>query len=111
MDYARLLGSSNRPAEAEAQARAAVESDPKRADARELLGAVYANRDDLDDAARELQTAVQLQPAFARAQFELGLVLAGKGDVAGARDHLTAAARSPDPQLSAAARQELQRLP
>jgi predicted CXXCH cytochrome family protein len=111
MDYARLLGSTNRPAEAEAQAKAAVDSDPKRPDARELLGAIFAARDDLDAATRELQTAVQLQPAFARARFELGLVLRSKGDLAGAREHLSVAAQSPDPQVSAAARQELQRLP
>jgi predicted CXXCH cytochrome family protein len=109
-DYARLLTDTNRPREAEAQAKAAVDSDPKRPDVHELLGALLAGRGDLDAATRELQTAVQLQPAFARAQFELGMVLGGKGDVAGAREHLTIAAQSPDPQVSTAARQELQRL-
>jgi Flp pilus assembly protein TadD len=108
-DYARLLTDTNRPRDAEAQANAVVERDPKRADAHELLGALLAGRGDLDAAARELQTAVQLQPTFARAQFELGMVLGGKGDLAGAREHLTIAAQSQDPQVSAAARQQLQR--
>jgi predicted CXXCH cytochrome family protein len=109
-DYARLLTDANRPRDAEAQANAVVASDPKRADAHELLGALLAGRGDLDAAARELQAAVQLQPTFARAQFELGMVLGGKGDLAGAREHLTIAAQSPDPQASAAARQQLQRM-
>jgi predicted CXXCH cytochrome family protein len=110
-DYARLLTDANRPRDAEAQANAVVESDPKRADAHELLGALLAGRGDLNAAARELQTAVRLQPTFARAQFELGMVLGGQGDAAGAREHLTIAAQSADPQVSAAARQQLQRVP
>lgn len=108
IDYARLLADSNRPGDAEIQAKTAVESDPNRADAHEILGAILAGRGDLNAAAGELQTAVQLQPGFARAQFELGMVLGGKGDLAGAREHLTIAAQSQDPQVSAAARQQLQ---
>jgi predicted CXXCH cytochrome family protein len=109
VDYARLLTDTNQPRQAELQAQAAVEGDPKRADAHEILGALLAGRNDLNAAARELQTAVELQPGFARAQFELGMVLGGKGDLAGAREHLTIAAQSSDPQVSAAARQQLQR--
>jgi predicted CXXCH cytochrome family protein len=110
LDYARLLTDTNQPRQAELQAEAALKSDPKRADAHELLGTLLAGRRNFNAAIEELQTAVQLQPGFARAHFELGMVLAGRGDLAGAREHLNIAAQSSDPQASAAARQQLQRL-
>ena len=57
----RLL-TTERFAEAEAQARAFVSSQPDSADAHNLLGVALASRGQLDAAVQEFQTAVRLDP-------------------------------------------------
>ena len=108
--YVQVLTDMRRPAEAEKQARLAVENDPNSDVARELLGGMLAAKGDLAGARRELSEAVRIQPGNARAQIQLGMVLANQGDRISAIPHLTAAAQSPDPNIRGAAQQALQAL-
>ncbi len=110
LDYARVLTDLNRPADAEKQAKLAVEADPRSGPGHEILGSLLYGKGDLSGAGRELSEAVQLQPGNWRAQVELGIVLTRQGDRAGAVQHLTAAAQGPDPDARAAAEQALRGL-
>jgi Flp pilus assembly protein TadD len=110
VDYARVLTDSNRPSDAEKQAKLAVETDPGSAPGHEIWGALLAEKGDLPGARRELLEAVRLQPGNWRAQLELGIVLARQGDRAAAFQHLTVAAQGPDPDARAAAVQALRTL-
>jgi Flp pilus assembly protein TadD len=100
----------NLPREAQAQARAVIDADPRGPLGHELLGSLLADAGDLSGALPELETAIRLKPDFWRAQFELGGVLARRGDSAGAVEHLQIAAQGTDAQVGAAARQALQQL-
>jgi Flp pilus assembly protein TadD len=110
IEYARLLADLNLMRDAEAQARAVIDADPRSAVGHELLGSLMSGAGNLLGALPELQTAVRLKPDFWRAQFELGAVLASRGDSAAATEHLKLAAQGADPQASAAARQALQQM-
>jgi len=105
-----VLTDSNRPSDAEKQAKLAVETDPGSAPGHEIWGALLAEKGDLAGARRELLEAVRLQPGNWRAQAELGIVLARQGDRAGALQHLMAAAQGPDPDARVAAGQALRTL-
>jgi Flp pilus assembly protein TadD len=100
----------NRLADAEKQAKLAVDADPHSTAAHELWGSLLASKGDLFGSRRELSEAVRLQPQNWRAQVELGTLLARQGDRAGAQLHLTLAAQGPDPEASAAAQQTLRDL-
>ena len=60
--YAHVLTDLNRPADAEKQAKLAVEADPRSEAGHEILGSLLYSRGDLLGARRELSNAVQLQP-------------------------------------------------
>jgi Flp pilus assembly protein TadD len=100
----------NRPAEAEKQAKLAVENDPASSAGHELWGSLLAAKGDFPGAKRELSEAVRLQPGDARARMELGMVLANLGDRTSAIQQLSVAAQAPDPNIRAAAAQALRTL-
>jgi Flp pilus assembly protein TadD len=110
VDYARVLTDLNRLADAEKQAKLAVEADPRSGAGHEIWGSLLYGQGDLFGAKRELSEAVRLQPGNWRAQVELGIVLARQGDSAGAIPHLNAAAQGSDPDIRAAAEQALRAL-
>jgi predicted CXXCH cytochrome family protein len=110
IEYERLLGYLNLTREAEAQAQAVIDADPRGPLGHELLGSLLVDAGNLSAALPELQTATRLKPDFWRAQLELATVLARQGDSAGAVEHFKIAAQGTDSQASAAARQALQQL-
>lgn len=110
LGYARLLANTNRNAEAEKQAKAAVEADAGVAEAHDLWGYLLADQGDLEGAVRELQAALRLQPDLWRSHYVLGAVLAQKGDTAGALEQLKIAVQGTDADAKASAQQLLQRL-
>jgi len=110
LNYARLLTSSGDAGEAEKQVQASVEADAGVAAAHELWGRLLGTKGDIEGAVREFQAAVKLQPDLWRAQFELGVALGKNRDYAGAEEHLRIAAQGTDTDVSASARQLLQRL-
>ena len=75
-----------------------------------MLGRLYEQKQQTDDALREYREAVRLRPEMGQAQLDLGAVLAKKGDKAGATEHLTQASGSPDPTLRQIALQLLQEM-
>jgi tetratricopeptide (TPR) repeat protein len=54
---------------------AALQADPKSAEAHNTLGSLFLRRGELEKARGELAEAVRLQPKFAWAHYNLGLVL------------------------------------
>ena len=109
-DYGLALLSVNRFDDAQAAAEAALEADPKMAEAHELLGGLLAQKRQLPEAAREYGEALRLRPDFDRAHLDLASVLAAQGDTPGAIQHLRAAAQGRDPRVAQAAAAALQRL-
>ena len=109
-DYGLALLSVNRFEDAQASAEAALQADPKMAEAHELLGGLLARKRQLPEAAREYQEALRLRPEFDRAHLDLASVLAAQGDISGAIQHLRAAAQGRDPRVAQAAAAALRRL-
>lgn len=107
LNYGRLLAALGENANAEKQAQAAVEADAKNPAAHELWGYLLTATGDPQGATRELRSAVRLQPDFWRAHFELGVALRMIGDAVGAAQELRLAARGNDPEVRAAALQQL----
>ena len=64
VDYARVLTDLNRPAEAEKQAKLAVDADPRSAAGHEIWGSLCTGKGDLSGSMRELSEAVRLQPGI-----------------------------------------------
>jgi tetratricopeptide (TPR) repeat protein len=73
--------------------RAAVEAEPRYADAHYTLGAVLKARRDWTGAASSLRRAIALRPDLSAAHYTLGQVLQASGDASGARAHLAEAER------------------
>jgi tetratricopeptide (TPR) repeat protein len=105
--YADLLNTQGRFAEAQPHVEAALEADPKLAEAHELMGDLWQRRGRLPQALDEYRAAVLISPQFAHAQLSLGDLLARTGDSAGAIEHLRQAAKSPDPTIRDLALQRL----
>jgi Flp pilus assembly protein TadD len=110
LNYARVLANQNNFDAAEQQAKAALAVDPKLAPAHQLLGSILSTKGDSAGAIHELKIALTLNPDDGRTHYELGIVLAQSGDSAGAAEHLAIAARSPDPNIAAAAAEMLRRM-
>ena len=109
-DYALELSNVNRFDNAQAAVEAALRADPEMAEAHELLGSLFAGKQQLAEAGHEYAEAVRLKPDFARAHLDLARVLAAQGDMPGAVKQLQAAAGGSDPQVARAAAQALQQL-
>ena len=75
-----------------------------------LLGGLLAKKRLLTGAAREYQQALKLQPSLSRLHLALANVLTAQGNMAGAVQHLRAAAKGTDPAVAEAATRELQQL-
>lgn len=84
---------ADRPDDAEAPLRAALELDPNYPEAANGLGVVLQRRGDIEGARRLYARAVAMMPSNADAQFNLGAVLLHLGAAADAAQHLAAAAR------------------
>jgi tetratricopeptide (TPR) repeat protein len=87
MDYARLgatLQTINRPQEAIAAFRRALDAAPDLAEARAALGTCLRQTGELQGARAELERALTLRPADGRAWFALGLVCEDLRDTPGA---------------------------
>jgi len=82
----------------------AIELKPKDTVARVSLGVAYSRSGDLAMARDALQQAVAVDGSDARARYELALVLAKLGQTEEARAQMTQAAKSSDPEVSAAAK-------
>ncbi len=109
LNYARLLANINLFPDAAKQAEIAAKLESSNPATHELWGMILNSMRDDEGATRELTAAITLQPDFWRAHYELGALLAAKGDSANAATHLRQVARSPDPELKAAALQLLQK--
>jgi tetratricopeptide (TPR) repeat protein len=104
------LVSVNRFDDAQAAAEAALQADPKMAEAHELSGGLLARKRQLPEAAREYAEALRLRPDFDRAHLDLAGVLAAQGDMPGALQHLREAAKGRDASVAQQAAAALQRL-
>jgi tetratricopeptide (TPR) repeat protein len=109
-DYALALARANRFEDAEARALMALQSDAGIAEAHELLGGLHSRKNELPDAAREYEAALALEPELARVRLRLGLVRAAQGDRTRAREQLSEAAKSRDPEIARQANQALRQL-
>jgi Tfp pilus assembly protein PilF len=79
--------------------QAAVHANPDFAEAHEMLGRLYEQKGQTDDALHEYEAAVRVRPDMSQAQLDLGAMLAKKGDIAGATEHLRQASAATDPKL------------
>ncbi|MGB9723121.1 MAG: tetratricopeptide repeat protein [Chloroflexia bacterium] len=93
LDRANLLLHRGRPDEAEALCQAALEVAPPSARAYFLLGKVFQERKDTEEARQAWEKAVALQPENPAARLELGLLFEAGGDVEQAYAHLQYADR------------------
>jgi len=109
-DFALALVRADRFDQAQQPAEAAVQADPNRAEAHELLGGLFARKRQLPEAAREYRRTLELRPDSTRAHFLLGNVLAAQGDVSSAAEHWRAAAKGGDAAVAQQAAQALQRI-
>ena len=66
-------------------------------EAHEMLGRLYEQKGQTDDALGEYEAAVRVRPDMSQAQLDLGAVLSKKGDIAGAAVHLKLASEAADP--------------
>jgi hypothetical protein len=82
----------------------ALELKPKDQEARISLGIAYSRSGDLAAARDALQQAVTVDGSDARARYELALVLAKLGQTEEAKTQMAQAAKSSDPEVSAAAK-------
>jgi len=106
-DYALALVRADRFDDAQNEAAMAVHADADFAEAHELLGGLYARKNQLPEAAREYTAVLALKPDQTRVELRLGLVLAALGDKQAAAAHLRAALAGGD---AAVARQAAQML-
>jgi len=106
-DYALALVRADRFDDAQKQTQLALRADAGLVEAHELLGGLYARKQELPEAAQEYAAALALKPDLARAQLRLGTVLAAEGDKEGAAAHFREAAKGND---AAVARQAAQAL-
>ena len=109
-NFAVALGRARDFDQAQRQLEAALETDPKLADAHELLANLLMARNQAASALPHYRTWLQLQPDSARAQFGLGSALAMTGDRAAAIPHLQKAASAGDPATRDDATQLLRQL-
>ncbi|MFN7923516.1 MAG: tetratricopeptide repeat protein [Bryobacteraceae bacterium] len=109
-DYALALSFAGKPREARRAADDALRASPNLAEAHALLGQLLVAGRQLAQAAEAYRRALQLNPDFARIHLDLASVLAAQGDRNGAIQELRAAAVAADPNVSAAARQALERM-
>ena len=105
-----MLSREKRFDDARAQMQAAVRANPNFAEAHEMLGRLYEQKDQTDDALHEYEAAVRVSPEMSQAQLDLGAVLAKKGDISGATVHLRQASTSSDQRLRQIALQLLEQL-
>ena len=109
-DLALALVRADRFDQAQQPAEQAVQADPNRAEAHELLGGLFARNQKLPEAAREYRRTLELQPNLSRAHFLLGNVLAAQGDVSSASEHWRIATKADDPALAQRAAQALRQI-
>jgi tetratricopeptide (TPR) repeat protein len=109
-NYALALVQAARYDDAKTQVRAAVQANPKYAEAHEVLGALYLREKKSDLAIQEYQEAVAIKPEMNRVQLNLGLLLYAQGNRAEAVEHLQRAATDSNPAIAGPAAQALQRL-
>jgi tetratricopeptide (TPR) repeat protein len=109
-DYALALTSAGQFDDAQRSAEAAAKADPNMAETHELLGGLFARKNQLQEAAREYGEALRLRPDFDRAHLDLASVLAAQGNTAGAIEHLRAAAKGRDPRVAQQAAAALEKL-
>jgi tetratricopeptide (TPR) repeat protein len=106
-DYALALIRADRYDEARAKAEMAVRADAGLIEAHEMLGGLYARRQELPAAAREYAAVLALNPGLARVELRLGTVLAAEGDKDGAAAHFRQAAKGADRAIARQAAQSL----
>jgi tetratricopeptide (TPR) repeat protein len=75
-DYALALVRAGRFDEAQEQAEIAVRADSGLAEGHELLGGLYARKQQLPEAIREYQAALTLKPELQRVRLRLAAILA-----------------------------------
>jgi len=92
-----LLASKGQLAEAADHLERALRVDPGNTTARCNYAIALAQLNRPDEAAQQLLLALQTDPNLPQAHLDLGILLAQKGDIAGAVDHLRAAAAGKDP--------------
>jgi tetratricopeptide (TPR) repeat protein len=109
-DYALALVRADRFDDAQKQTQLALRADASLVEAHELLGGLYARKQELPDAAQEYAAALALKPDLARAQLRLGTVLAAEGDKEGAAAHFREAAKGNDAAVARQAAQALRDL-
>jgi tetratricopeptide (TPR) repeat protein len=109
-DYALTLTRASQIDRAQEQAQAAVRADPDMAEARTLLGSLFARKQMFSEAAREYRQALRLRPDLARVRLDLASVLAAQGDMPGAAHELREAAKGNDAEAARLATEALQRL-
>jgi predicted CXXCH cytochrome family protein len=109
-DYALTLYTSGQLERAQESAQAAVKADPNLAEARVLLGGLFARKRQLSDAAKEYQEALRLRPDFARARLDLASVFLMQGDIPQAVQHLREAAKSSNVEVARLAVRALEKL-
>jgi tetratricopeptide (TPR) repeat protein len=109
-DYALTLGRASQIDRAQEQAQAAVQADPNMAEARTLLGSLFARKQQFSEAAGEYQQALRLRPDLARVRLDLASVLAAQGDMPAAVRELREAAKSNDAEVARLATEALQRV-
>jgi tetratricopeptide (TPR) repeat protein len=74
-EYARVLLAIGKPVAAAARMREAAAQDPRNAELRDQLGALYAQQQDWPRAEEAFSEAIRLKPEFAMAHLHLGFVL------------------------------------
>jgi Tfp pilus assembly protein PilF len=109
-DYALALVRADHFDEGQKQAEMAVREDAGMVEAHELLGGIYARKNELAGAAREYAAALALAPDLARVEFRLGTVLAAEGDKDAAAAHFRRAAKGSDAGIARQASQALRDL-
>jgi Flp pilus assembly protein TadD len=81
--------------------------NPNLAQVHSDLAAVLVAQGQIQSAADEYRRAIQLNPDAYEAHLSLAQILARSGNMAEAREHISKAAESPDPQVRQAAQQAL----
>jgi Tfp pilus assembly protein PilF len=109
-DFALALVRADRFDEAQEQAEGAVRADSNLADAHQLLGGLFARKQQLPEAAREYRRTLELRPDSGRAHLLLGNVLAAQHDTSGAAEQLRIAAKDSDAAIAAQAAQMLRQI-
>ena len=85
----------------------AVRRAPNDPDARVNYAATLSALNRPDDALRQIEAALKLRPDFGLAHLTAAAILAARGDAAGARAHLTQAAKDKDPEIRRKAEEKL----